>query len=181
MTFMTGNKKVLAYEIVGMIFVIFLGSALHFTYELSGESPIVAIFSAVNESVWEHMKLAFWPSLIWLFVEYVPLRKISNNFFSAKTLGNYLMVFIIPLIFYSYTSITGESIFAIDITSFVVAIVLGQLLSYGILKFRKLPRIAEAISVLALILLGSCFVAFTFYTPHLPIFKDPITGGYGIN
>lgn len=178
---MTGNRKVLEYEIVGMIFVIFLGSALHFTYEFSGESPIVGVFSAVNESVWEHMKLAFWPSLVWLVVEYVPLRKISNNFFSAKTLGTYLMVFIIPLIFYSYISITGESIFAIDITSFVVAIVLGQLLSYGILKFRKLPKITEVISVLALILLGSCFVAFTFYTPHLPIFQEPINGGYGIS
>ena len=178
---MAGDRKILAYEIAGIAFIILLGSALHFTYELSGESPIVGVFSAVNESVWEHMKIAFWPSLIWLIIEYLPLRKISNNFFSAKTLGTYIMVFFIPLIFYSYTSITGEDIFAIDIASFVVAIMLGQLLSYGTLKFRKLPRISEIIAVLSLILLGACFVSFTFYTPHLPIFQDPITGGYGIN
>jgi glycerol uptake facilitator-like aquaporin len=56
---MLPSKKVLIYEIVGTLFIIFLGSALHFTYELSGKLAIVGAFSAVNESVWEHLKLAF--------------------------------------------------------------------------------------------------------------------------
>jgi hypothetical protein len=175
------EKRILWYEIAGIIFIIFLGSALHFTYEFSGESKIVGVFSAVNESVWEHMKLAFWPSLIWLAIEYYPFRKIAKNFFSAKAIGTYLMVFLIPLVFYSYTSVTGESIFAIDITTFIVAVVLGQLLSYAILKYKKLPALAEVIAVALLILLAASFIIFTFYTPHLPIFRDPITGGYGIN
>ena len=60
---MARNRKTLAYEIAGIAFIILLGSALHFTYELSGESPIVGVFSAVNESVWEHMKIAFSPQI----------------------------------------------------------------------------------------------------------------------
>ena len=40
------------------------GSALHFVFDLlSGFAP-VGIIAAVNESVWEHMKLAFWPMLV---------------------------------------------------------------------------------------------------------------------
>jgi hypothetical protein len=56
------NKSVLLFELVGIVFIIFLGSALHFTFEWSGNQPAVGIFSAVNESVWEHLKLAFWPA-----------------------------------------------------------------------------------------------------------------------
>jgi len=48
---MLSSKKVLFYEIVGTIFIIFLGSALHFSYDLSGKLAIVGSFSAVNESV----------------------------------------------------------------------------------------------------------------------------------
>jgi len=28
--------------------------------------------------------------------------------------------------------------------------------------------------------LGIAFVVFTFYPPHLPVFQDPITEGYGL-
>jgi hypothetical protein len=82
---MLTNKKVLIYEIAGTAFIIFLGSAFHFTYEFSGRFAIVGAFSAVNESVWEHLKLAFWPSLIWLLIEYLPIKKLTNNFFESKT------------------------------------------------------------------------------------------------
>jgi hypothetical protein len=174
------TKRVATYEIVGMLFIIFLGSALHFTYELSGKLTVVATFSAMNESVWEHLKLAFWPSLIWMLIEYVPLKKQTNNFLIAKTLGTNLMVVIIPIIFYSYTSITGKSIFAIDITSFIVAVVVGQIVSYKLLKKNQLPRITDKVAIVMLIVLGIAFIVFTFYPPHLPIFQDPISRGYGI-
>jgi len=170
----------LAYETAGVVFIILLGSSLHFTYELSGKSPIVGSFSPVNESVWEHMKMAFWPSLLWLLVEYVPLKKGTNNFFAAKALGSYTMVFAIPLIFYAYTSFTGESLLVIDIASFVAAIVLGQIASYKLLTFKPLPKVGEKIAFLTLILLGASFILFTFCTPNLQIFQDPISGGYGI-
>ena len=174
------SKKVLVYEIVGTVFIVFLGSALHFTYELSGKLAIVGTFSAVNESVWEHLKLAFWPSLIWLLIEYLPLKKLTNNFLMSKTLGTYLMVVLIPIVFYSYTSITGESIFAIDITTFIVAVVAGQVISYYLFKKNQFSRIADKVALVMLIALGVSFIIFTFFPPHLPIFQDPISRGYGI-
>jgi len=69
------NKTVLIYELIGVVFIIFLGGALHFTFALSGNQPIVGAFSAVNESVWEHLKLAFWPALLLTIIEYPLLRK----------------------------------------------------------------------------------------------------------
>jgi hypothetical protein len=177
---MLPSKKVLISEIAGTAFIIFLGSVLHFTYDLSGKLAIVGAFSAVNESVWEHLKLAFWPSLIWLLIEYLPLKKLTNNFLTAKTIGTCIMIVLIPIVFYSYTSITGKSIFAIDIATFVVAVVLGQVVSYALFKKTQFGRNADRVALVMLVVLGIAFIVFTYYPPHLPIFQDPISRGYGI-
>lgn len=174
------NRSVFVYELIGTVFIIFLGSALHFTFELSGGNPVVGAFSAVNESVWEHLKLVFWPALVFIFVEYMRLGKTAKNFALAKTAGVYLAIVIIPIVFYSYTAITGESIFFIDIFIFVVSVIIGQILSYRLLTHEKISESFDKISLGLLILLGTAFVLFTFYPPHLAVFMDPTTGKYGI-
>ncbi len=68
----------------------------------------------------------------------------------------------------------------IDILTFVIAVIVGQIASYKLLTYRKLHDKLNKISLAALVLLGLAFVLFTFYPPHLPIFRDPITGEYGI-
>jgi len=174
------NKTVFIYELIGTVFIVFLGSALHFTFALSCNQPIVGAFSAINESVWEHLKLAFWPSLLLTIIEYPLLRKAANNFFTAKAIGVYLMVTIIPLVFYSYIAFSGKSIFAIDISTFVVAVIIGQVLSCKLLTYRQLPRNLNKIAFVAIILLALAFIVFTYYPPQLQIFKDSVTGKYGI-
>jgi hypothetical protein len=174
------KKTILRYELFGMLFISLLGGLLHFTFEWSGYQPIVGVFSAVNESVWEHLKLGFWPALLYAIIEYRQIKKETNNFFLAKTVVPYAIIAIIPLIFYSYTSITGESIFVIDILSFFVAVVIAQFLSYKLLTHKQLSNKLEKVAILALLLLGVAFIVFTFYPPHLPIFQDPISGEYGI-
>jgi len=174
------KKTVLIYETFGMLFIILLGSLLHFTFEWSGFQPIVGAFSAVNESVWEHLKLGFWPALLYAIIEYWRIKKETNNFFLAKAAVAYAITVIIPLIFYSYTSITGESIFVIDILSFIVAVIIGQYLSYRLLVHKQLSPKLEKIALAALLLLAIAFIVFTFYPPHLPPFQDPISGEYGI-
>jgi hypothetical protein len=174
------GKSVFVYELIGMVFIIILGSVLHFTFEWSGSYPVVGAFSAVNESVWEHLKLAFWPALLYLLIEYGLLRKLASNFFLAKTLGVCVMIIVIPVIFYSYTAVAGESILAIDISTFAIAVIIGQLSSYKLLTYRKLSENLNRVSLIVLLLLTLAFVLFTFYPPQLPIFKDPNTGKYGI-
>ncbi len=174
------RKSALHHELIGMAFIIILGSVLHFTFEWSGNQPIVGVFSAVNESVWEHLKLAFWPSFLFMLVEYAWLKRTVNNFAFAKTIGAYLMVFIIPVVFYSYTAFTRESLFVIDILTFVVAVMIGQFASYKLLTYEQLPSILEELSLIALFILSLAFALFTFYPPQLPIFQDPISGDYGI-
>lgn len=174
------TRKILIYEIVGVVFIIMLGSLLHFTYESSGDNMLVGVFSAVNESVWEHLKLAFYPTMLFALIEFVPLKRVTQNFLLAKTVGVYVMVVVIPAIFYSYTAFTGESLLAIDVGSFLVAVAIGQLISYKLLTYRTLGVKAQWLALFLVVLLAVLFVVFTFVPPHFPIFEDPITGNYGI-
>jgi hypothetical protein len=170
--------KVLAIEIIGTVFIILLGSAFHFTFELSNNNPIVGSFSAVNESVWEHLKLVFWPSLIWMLIALYPVRGLVNNYFFSKAIGVYIMVIFIPIVFYTYTAFIEESLF-VDIGSFVAAIIIGQFVSYRLYRY-KISKAVEIISIATMVLLAIIFVIFTFYPPHLHIFQDLSTGQYGI-
>jgi hypothetical protein len=174
------GKSALGYELVGIVFIVIIGTVLHFTFEFSGDQPVVGVFSAVNESVWEHLKLGFWPALVWALVEYRSIKKSTNNFLLAKTVGIYLIPIIIPILFYSYTAVLGESVLVIDILTFVISVIVGQFVSYKLLTYRELPGMLNKISLVALVLLGVAFVLFTFYPPHLPLFRDPVTGEYGI-
>ena len=56
--------KIKTWQIITIFICLILGILLHFTYEWAGENIIVGIFSAVNESTWVHLKLAFYPMLI---------------------------------------------------------------------------------------------------------------------
>jgi hypothetical protein len=172
------NKKTMVLEITGTLFIIFLGTALHFTFASSGNNPVVGSFSAVNESVWEHLKLPFWPSIFWLLIVMYPLRNKVSNFFSAKAVGIISMLIIIPVVFYSYTTFTKE-ILAVDIATFMVAVIVGQIVSYCLYKQAKGSRLTEVVSITILALLAIIFITFTFYPPHLPIFMDPETSHYG--
>ena len=174
------RKYVLFFELAGIGFIIIFGSILHFTFEWSGSQAVVGVFSAVNESVWEHFKLGFWPAIVFALIEFKYLKKSTNNFLFAKTVGIYLIPVVIMVIFYSYTAILGESVLVIDILSFVIAVIVGQLVSYRLLTWKTLSYNLEKFSLIALVLLGLAFVLFTFYPPQLPMFQDPITGEYGI-
>jgi len=173
--------KFLKLEILGALFIIFLGSLLHFTYEWSGKFWLVGFFSAVNESTWEHLKLAVFPAAVWFLLERHWLKKEKiPNFVFAKVKGIFLMPALIVAIFYSYTAILGRNYLVLDISSFVVAVFAGQLLSLWIMHWPPVKKIYNQIGIVFLGSLLLSFGVFTFWPPKIFLFKDPISGGFGI-
>jgi len=167
-------------EAFGVIFVFLLGALLHFIFEWSGESKFVGLIASVNESVWEHFKQGFWPMCLYAAIEYRFLHGRANNFLTAKAVAVYLIPIITGLVFYAYTAIIGEEILIVDILIFLVAIIVGQLTGYKIMTLSKLPKYANIISLVLIILLALILMLFTFYPPHLPILLDGNSGTYGI-
>ena len=149
-------------------------------YEWSGESIIVGVFASVNESIWEHFKQGFWPMFMFAIIEYGFLRGYVNSFLAAKAVAVYIIPIITGLVFYGYTAIIGEEILIVDIFIFLVAISVGQLIGYKIMTSATLPRYANAISLIFIILLALILILSTFYPPKWPIYLDGNTGIYGI-
>lgn len=174
------KRKLFRWEMAGIAIIGLAGSLLHFLFELAGEWPPVGAIAAVNESVWEHLKLAFWPAVLYGAIEYRYLpRQYTSNFGVAKAIGIILMPVLIMVLFYSYTAILEDSL-AIDITIFWVAVAAGQFVSYRLLLTRYWPGWPNLAGYGLLAALGVIFIVFTYYPPHLSIFQDSLTGGYGL-
>lgn len=168
------------WELIGIAVIACVGAVMHFAFAWSGELRPVAVFAAVNESVWEHLKLTYWPTLLYAAIEYPRLKNLTDNFTIAKATSLYVMPAVISVLFYAYTTITGSDNLIADIAIFVAAIALGQLASYKIMTKPQLSRRLYILAITGLITLGVIFAVFTFYPPRLAVFREPISGAYGI-
>jgi hypothetical protein len=174
------TKYVLKWELSGIVFVFVLGAILHFVFEWSGNSSIVGAIASVNESVWEHFKQGFWPMCIFAAIEHRFIRSRTDNFLAAKGAAVLLIPMITGAVFYAYTAIIGEEILVVDILIFLLAITIGQMISYKIMTMPRLPIITKYAGAGIIILIGLSLIIFTYYPPHWPIFLDKNTLTYGI-
>lgn len=118
-------KQLKCYTIIGIIFVIITGSLAHFVYEWTGNNFIAGLFTPVNESVREHMKLIFFPMLLYgLFMNW-KLKKEFPCVTSSLCFGILLGTFLVPVFFYTYIFLIGHDVFLLDIATFVVSIVIA--------------------------------------------------------
>ena len=166
------RDRIRNYQIFSIIFTFFLGTLLHFTYKWFGENSVVGIFSAVNESTWEHLKLLFFPMLITTLLGAFIFCKDVPNFLCAKTIGIVVAIAFTVVFFYTYTGILGKNIAIIDISSFFIATIMGEVIAYLIIinKFKCNKNIA----IIILLILLISFVVFTFFPIKIGLFKSPI-------
>jgi hypothetical protein len=173
-------ESIRKWELIGIAVISLLGALFHFLFELAGEWPPIGFFAAVNESVFEHLKLSFWPTVIYAAATYGILRKMTVNFFTAIGAALYVMPLTILVLFYTYTGLTGWENLAVDIIIFVVAIAVGQLISYKIMTLKRLPHWINYLSLALIIGLALTYGLLTFFPPHVSMFMDSSTGSYGI-
>ncbi len=154
------------------------GSLLHFLYNWTNKSVLIAPFSAVNESTWEHMKLLFFPMFIFAIIQSL-FFKDTENFWSIKLTGILTGLILIPVLFYTLNGIFGKYPDWINIVIFFVATAIAYILETHLFKFNFQKPFPDFLAFMIIIGIGILFVVFTFLTPKLPIFKDPITSTYG--
>lgn len=174
------KKSLKLWQIGGFVFTGIAGVLLHFLYDWTKQSIIVAPFSAVNESIWEHMKLLFFPMFIFALAEYKFIGRNFESFWCAKLVGTITGLLLIPIIYYTYTGVFGVNADWFNIIIFFIAAgtayCLENLLLKNKLNFCKSPFIAFVILCLVAVL----FVVTTFVQPKIPLFQDMTTGNYGI-
>lgn len=174
-------KQIRMWHIFGFFLIVGLGSLLHFTFEWSGDLVFVGLFSAVNESVWEHFKLSYFALLFFSLIEVGFLYSKTKNYFLAKALAIYAMNAFILMTFYTYEGVLGNEILIIDILLFVVGAGLAQWVSYKVMTCMWSLEKWKMAGILLLLLHGIVLVVFTFSPPNLPLFEEGETGQFGID
>lgn len=177
---MSSASRVRNWELAGMAVIFFAGSAWHFVFEWSGYWQPIAWLAPVNESVWEHFKMAFWPGLIWAGAAYMVAGQTVKNYWIGRACGLWCMPVIIAVISYGYTTALGTRYLWVDILSFLIAIVIGQLVSYKLFFVAELCVQARWLGILGIVGTIFVFVLFTYMPPHIFIFEHVLTHEYGI-
>ena len=173
------KRTVWLWQLVGFAVAALGGTLLHFLYDWLGEAAAIAPFSGVNESTWEHMKLLFWPMLLFAIIESL-FFKGYDGFWCIKARGISLGLLMIPTLFYAYNGVIGKSPDWLNITIFFISAAVAYIYETRALNRSTTPCRSPGRAFVFLTVIALLFVIFTFETPKLALFRDPLTGSYGI-
>ena len=166
------------WQIGGFLFTAVVGTGLHFLFDLTGGSIPAALISAVNESIWEHLKLLFYPMLLFSLFQYRRWGRDRQDYWCIKLRGSLLGLLLIPVLYYSYTGILGVKADWFNITIFFLVAGFVYLWETRKLQADSTCR-SPGLAVAGFVLIVLVFTVLTFRPPHIPLFEDPITGTYG--
>ena len=160
------------YIIIGTIFIIISGTLSHFFYEWSNNNFVVGLFSPINESTWEHMKLVFFPMLLFSLIANSKLKEIYPCITSSLLFGILIGTFLIPIIFYTYTGILGYNVFVLDLITFIYAVICSAFTVYRLTLSCRMQNHTTILFIIVCVVL-ICFVLYTVYPPNIALFATP--------
>ena len=146
------------------------GAVLHFLYD-AVPNPLTALVSPVNESVWEHLKLLYWPMLltaVWLARGTDDRFALWGGIFAAEL----LMPLFLLGVFYALQCGFGVVSLPLDIALYLVTTGLGFWVAYRIFRGKQAEKVAGWLLV-PVILYGASLILFTFAAPQLAVFIPP--------
>ena len=173
------TRSIGLWQLYGFAVTSLGGTILHFLYDWLGGAVWIAPFSGINESTWEHMKLLFWPMFIFSVIQSFFFRD-RKDFWCVKLRGILLGISLIPLIFYTYNGAVGKSPDWLNIAIFFVSAAIAYIYEARLFNTDKLHCRSPKSAIAALSVIALLFVVFTFATPEIELFKDPLTNTYGI-
>ena len=158
-----------------------LGSLLHFLFDWTGHNKFVALIAAVNESYWEHIKIAFWPVLLVQLGLFAAGGFQFSSFIPAATIALYSIPIAMVGLVFLYKSVSTRNILWIDITVFFLVIAIAQVIFVLVVQELN-PSINTIILSLAFLVgLVVAFLRFTTQPPLEPdVFVDPTNKKYGL-
>lgn len=178
------DARFLAFELLAIPAILAIGVLLHFVFDWSGQRRLVAVVAPVNESLWEHLKMAYWPLILVIAIEVAVLEPMPPGLLLAKALGFHVMAaLMVGLCLLGTVVLPNPRLpvrLAIDLLIFVVAVAIGQIASYQLVLRAGALLDDNPLGVALLILPGATLAITSFRPPKASLFKDPLNGRYGI-
>lgn len=166
------NKDLKKTMFFSFIMVSLIGTLVHFFYGCSNNNLLVGLIAPINESVWEHIKLLFFPMLITVAILTPKLQAMYPAILSGILSSTFIGCLLIPTLFYTYSGIIGQHIGAIDIAIYYICVLITFFLAYRFTLNEFFIRYTRLLQILA-VLLVLIFWIFTYFPPELPLFQPP--------
>lgn len=175
------GRRLFFRELGSFFFVGALAAVLCHAYAWSGESPLAAAFSAVNNSVGERMKLLFVPVFLLTLLQVPLLGRDCPHLLWCRALSALAGLALVPVLCYTYGGIWGVRTVWADGAAFLLADgalfwLESRLLHRG--QTRALWRQVTGLAVLWGLMFA--FVLCTFHPPRIALWRDPEAGRYGV-
>ena len=174
------KNKLFFIKFGGYVFVSLLGTLFHFLYDLTEKNVLFAPFTAVNESIFQHMKLLYFPLLLWTVIEIFIFKGEYKNFYSAKAKAFTVGLFLIPILYYTYTGALGIYADWFNILIFFISGAAAFIVDTVALKSNKKCAFSQTVYIIYILVLGVIFVILTFFPIKIPLFLDRHSKKYGI-
>lgn len=163
-------NSLLAFIIIGIV-----GTLWHFVYEWSGDNLIIGAIAPVNESVWEHLKLLFFPAVFYFIIEYFLSKERYENLIPAGAIGIFTGMLTIIAFFYTYKGILGYDADALNILSYFIGLGVTLFVKSQILKKKSFTsKTAKYLSLIITAVTAVLFFIWSFCPPRLGIFIPPV-------
>lgn len=168
---MNTKRNIVAFLVIGT-----LGTVSHFVYEWLGKMYVIGLFFPVNESTWEHLKLLFYPALLYFLFEFLRGKEKPQNYITSSVIAIFIGMLSIIIMFYTYQGVIGRNIDFLNIAIYYLGVIVtlyiqNKLISGGSLNSPFLT----VISVSYLLLMVILFSGFSYNPPELGIFEPPYT------
>ena len=163
------------YYITEFIIIGICGTLWHFLYEWSGKSAVIGVIAPVNESTWEHLKLLFFPTLIYSAAEYFSVPEKPENYISASLAGIFAGMAAIISFFYTYTGIIGKNYIVLDIFSYFFGLFIMLFIKHKIIQHGYfLSAASKYFFIILTAVTAVLFGIWSFYPPKIGIFSPPV-------
>ena len=174
-------KKII---IIACVVSILLGVFLHFAYDLLGQNVIAGIFTPVNESVWEHLKLIFIPFTLFSIGFYFYTKRKFSNMLIVTLFGNIVGMFVVTTLYYLGDAIFTQDNMVYNIIIYAISVISSYFIFYlGIYnkEFIDETKDSTLLGACTLALLFAIFITNTFSPIKIDMTRDPVTKTYGIH
>ena len=168
---MSLKRNIIAFIIIGL-----LGTLGHFLYDWSGENKLIGYFFSVNESTWEHLKLLFFPTIIFSVFEYFFMKDRPENYIPAVVISLLCGMTAIVVLYYTYSGILWYNVDFINIGIYYIGLLLSLMKKEKIIREKSFSlNLMFWIFLLIGLIIALAFIFWTYNPPSLGIFTPPLT------
>ncbi len=161
------------WHIYGFFFTVIMGTVIHYGMVRPKKLSLLRAMCPINESMWENLKLLFFPAVLFSIIEYCVVGRYYLSFIPARACGIIFAMLFWVLLFYAFTPLLTRFYVSCGVFMFFASAASCFLLSWRLLEMLTVGGLfAKLACLLLLAALGFLLVRFSFHPRTSPLFLD---------